>query len=452
MHSNINPQYPVVAVCNISDTFYPFLNRAPEDDERAQLILGEQYRGDRTLMWLGRSKLLFVSHPIPHAEDYCRQYGYQDTQFAAPKEPSPWLCRDLLREPDLLEMLVNYAGLARTVQLIPYATTTDFLHLVDTLRNEHGLNVLTPESPLPDRLWVRDYIDTKLGFHVLVSQWLKNSDSLLPRRIVCQDLEAAAAAIQWFGECGLDCLIKADDGENGVGNFLITSGLFSSVAEIKSFIRTRTFLGNNEVIVEEFIQSSAMLSPSLEMFVPAIGAGDPEITYLSEQVFQGPGDFCGVMVDRALLDTAWYATLAESGMVIARHLQEMGYVGHFDLDAIIDDQNRPYLLEINSRRTGGTHVHEFGLNYFGPEYLDEVALLSNDSLSSGGCSTYQDLRAALGDYLYPRYKEDCGVIITVSSSLADGEFGAVFVAPTAKEAVGLQNDMIDCLQRRVAAA
>ncbi len=305
-----------------------------------------------------------------------------------------------------------------------------------------------PKALLPERLWVRDYIDTKLGFHVLVSQWLKDSDSLLPRRIVCQDLEAAAAAIRWFGECGLDCLIKADDGENGVGNFLITPGLFSSTAEVKRFIEKRSFLGSHEVIVEEFIHAAEILSPSLELFVPPMGAGEPEITYLSQQVFQGPGDFCGVMVDRSLLQEAWYPALAESGLVIAHHLQEMGYVGHFDLDAIIDDQNRPFLLEVNSRRTGGTHVHEFGSNYFGPDYLDELVLLSNDSLSSGGCHTYQELHSALGDFLYPRRQADCGVIITVTSSLIDGEFGALFVAPSAKEVLQLQNDVIAFLRRR----
>jgi hypothetical protein len=314
------------------------------------------------------------------------------------------------------------------------------------------LKVLTPESPAPDRLWVRDYIDTKLGFHVLVSQWLKDSDTLLPRRIVCQDLAAAAAAIQWFGDTGLDCLIKADDGENGVGNFLITPGLFSSLEEIMRFIEERSFLGSHEVVVEEFIHAAETLSPSLEIFVPPITEGEPEITYLSQQVFQGPGDFCGVMVDRALLQAEWYASLAGSGMVIAKQLQEMGYVGHFDLDAIIDDENRPYLLEVNSRRTGGTHTHEFGLNYFGPQYLDDLVLLSNDSLSSAGIVNYPDLRAALSDYLYPRYKEGYGLIISVSSSLVDGEFGAVFVAPNSQEALQLQDEAISSLKRRSEAA
>ena len=87
--------------------------------------------------------------------------------------------------------------------------------------------------------------------------------------------------------------------------------------------------------------------------------GEPQITYVSDQLFQGFGDFCGVLVSRELLDTPWYPPLAESGMIIARRLQQMGYVGHFDLDTVVNDEGRVYLLEINPRRTGGTHVHEF---------------------------------------------------------------------------------------------
>ncbi len=60
----------------------------------------------------------------------------------------------------------------------------------------------------------------------------------------------------------------------------------------------------------------------------------------------------------------------DSGMIFARRLQQMGYVGHFDLDTVVDDAGRVYLLEINPRRTGGTHVHEFAEHVFGADYLD----------------------------------------------------------------------------------
>ncbi len=71
-------------------------------------------------------------------------------------------------------------------------------------------------------------------------------------------------------------------------------------------------------------------------------------------------------------------------MIFAHRLQAMGYVGHFDLDTVVNDDGRVYLLEINPRRTGGTHVHEFAEHVFGADYLDKVTLLSNDTLSSGG--------------------------------------------------------------------
>lgn len=442
--------HPLVVVCNISETFYPFLKRASQDQKRTRLILGEQYRGDRALMWLARAKLVVASHAIPHAEDFYRQFGYQCTQAVAPQQPSPWLCRDILNEPALLQALVDYAGESQTLQLIPYAATADFYRLVDVLRHQHGLQVLTPESPPADKLWVRDYIDTKLGFHVLVSQWLADSDRVLPRRIVCQDLETAVEAVGWFGDRGLDCLIKADDGENGLGNYRIDAGSFASINGIREHLQRHAFLDCEELIVEQFVHSKELLSPSLEMFVPASGEGEPRITYLSRQIFRGPGDFCGVLVDRALLEAAWYGPLAHSGMVIAHHLQEMGYTGHFDLDAVVDDHNQLYLLEVNSRRTGGTHVHEFGHTYFGPDYLQEVVLLSHDSLSAADIRDYAELRYALAPYLYPDHADGCGLVISVTSSLADGEFGAVFVAHTAEEALALQEEAEHFLQQRAA--
>src|SRR3989338_11281675 len=113
---------PVVVVCNISETFFDFLSRAEDDQTSTRLIHGEQFRGDRSLVWLGDPKLVIVTFPIPHAEDLCRSLGYHGTRHLAPASPSPWLSLDILREHGLLEAIVEYAGPGRTIQLIPYAT------------------------------------------------------------------------------------------------------------------------------------------------------------------------------------------------------------------------------------------------------------------------------------------------------------------------------------------
>src|SRR6185503_17165962 len=150
------------------------------------------------------------SAPIPHA-GYVREHlGFTGTEYAHPANPSPWLSLDVLQEPPLLDRLVAYAGPGRTLQLVAYATTPQFLQLVDKLRTDCGLTVLLPESPRPGCEWVRDHIDTKSGFRSLASRWLSNAEELLPQGFACETALQAAEAAHWFCGCGKACVVKTD--------------------------------------------------------------------------------------------------------------------------------------------------------------------------------------------------------------------------------------------------
>ena len=441
MAAHIDHLLPVIVVCNISETFYEFLHQAENADH---LIRGEQYRGDRAIIWAGDPKLVFTSLPIPHAQHLYAQAGYERTEYLAPEHPTSWLSLDILREPKLLQRLIDYAGERRIIQLIPYAATREFLELVTILEQTHGLTVMLPETPTRERLWIRDYIDSKIGWRILASRWLPNADQLLPEGFGCKTLEDAADAAYWFALNGRSCLVKSDIGENGIGNIVIRPGDFSSQAEIVEHIRRNKFVSDQWLTVEEMIEAEHPLSPSLEIYVPP--EGDPHITYVSDQLFQGFGDFCGVLVSRELLDMPWYAPLAQNGMILARRLQEMGYVGHFDLDTVVNDEGRVYLLEINPRRTGGTHVHEFADYVFGADYLKTVALLSNDTVRSGSITDFDELLSVIGDFQYPMQGEKRGVFITVSSALEAHEFGCIIAGADTADIVNIQQE----LQARIA--
>jgi hypothetical protein len=430
---------PIVAVCNISETFYEFLSRADNPEQQSHLIAGEQYRGDRALVWLGDPKLVFVSYPIPHAAYLCEQFGYEGTAYMAPSSPSPWLSLDILREPALLNGIVEYAGPARTIQLIPYATTLQLFQLAETLRSQYGLTVLMPESPEVEDFWLRDYIDTKHGFRAQAARWLINAKDLLLEGASCTTRQQAAEVAYWFSLQDKSCILKADIGENGLGNYIISPGHYGTVDEIIAEIDRQPMLRSDWITVEEYKASTKRISPSLELFVPARGVAEPRITYLCNQIFlDSLGDFCGVLISKEHRQTSWYPVLAESGLLIAHELQEMGYVGHFDLDAIVDDDDTVFLVEINSRRTGGTHVHEFAEKFFGPDYLEHRALLSYDAMKSGSISQFDELMAAVGDLAYPMQGQPCGVIITITSALVDHEFGCIVVAETGAEAIAIQ--------------
>jgi hypothetical protein len=444
---HIDESVPVVGICNISETFFEFLNRAEDENARVHLIKGEQYRGDRALVWFGDPKLVFVSFPIPHAQHLFESMGYRNTRYLAPDAPTSWLSLDILREQAMLDAILDYAGVGRTIQLIPYATTPEFLQLVEHLRNNCGLTVLLPETPAPEAVWTRDYIDSKVGYRVLVSRWLPNAEELLPDGIACHTAALAADVAYWYIANGRSCLVKADNGENGIGNKIMSPGDYPSSQAVLQAIKEYPFLDDKWITVEELIPASKVVSPSLEVYVPPVGAGEPYITYLSDQVFLDFGDFCGVLVSRELNERSWAAPLAESGMVIGRRLQEMGYVGLFDLDCVVDDNERVFLLEVNPRRTGGTHVHEFAYFVFGEDYLDQVALLSYDAMKSGDITDFDTLLNVVGDLQYPIMGEKRGVVITITSALEDHEFGCIVVGADGAETLTLQRQLIERIEK-----
>lgn len=452
MLPHIRHDIPVVGVCNISETFYEFLSRAEDDDVREQLVKGEQYRGDRVLVWFGDHKLVLGSRPIPHAPFIYQQCGYEDTHYLSPENPSPWLCRDILEEPRLLQAIVDYAGAGRTVQLVPYATTPEFVTLVEELRQRHGLTVLLPETPGPEALWVRDYIDTKVGYRVLAGRWLPDADTLLPEGFVCHTAELAADAAAWFAFHQRACLVKADIGENGIGNLIVMPEPGLTRDAILERIHQHAFVGKNWITVEALVEAQKPLSPSLEVYVPPAGQGEPYVTYLSDQLFHEFGDFVGVIVSRELNARPWAQPLWDAGLRIGQKLQELGYVGNFDLDAVVNDDERIYLLEVNPRRTGGTHVHEFAHYVFGPDYLDRVALLSNDSYKCPGIRDFDTLLSVIGDLAYPLDGTQRGIVIMVTSALEVEEFGCILVGADTADVLALERTLAERLKAARAVA
>ncbi len=437
MYPHIDPNTPLAVIYNNVETFYPFLRRAVDDTPIHQRL----YWGDRALLWLGDPKLAIVAAAPPHLDDLRERLGYTGTECLSPPTPSPFISQDVLDAPALMGRLADYAGPGRTLQLVPYATTPQLYRLAEALRQDYGLMVHLPESPAPENHWLRDHIDTKNGFRHLAARWLRGGDDLLPPGFVLHGRGAAASAAHWFARQGQACIIKADRGEGSIGQEVISPGSHTAPADIASLLEANPFLGSDAIVVERFIHSSARLSPSIEFFVPPAEAGPPAMTYFANQLFLPSGQFGGVLVAQELLEKDYYRVMHAAGARIAAGLQAMGYVGHFDLDAIIDDAGRVYLMEVNARRTGGTHAHEFARFFFGPDYLDRCVLLCQNNLSSGGITRYEALARRVDDLLYPAAGK-VGVVITSTSTLPQGAFGCFIIAPTTPQALALEEELV----------
>jgi hypothetical protein len=131
-------------------------------------------------------------------------------------------------------------------------------------------------------------------------------------------------------------------------------------------------------------------------------------------------------------------------MDIAHHMQAMGYAGHFDLDSILDKDGKPYVVEINSRRTGGTFAHEFMATRYGENYADQLAFISQNKIHT----RHPDLRSleeAASDLLYPIAGAERGVIVALTSTLFRGDFGCIIIGEDIADVTAIQAKLFERL-------
>lgn len=423
---------PTVVVHNNLEVFFRFLKRS----EDASLIYQRRFRGDRALFWLGTPKLVCTTAPTPGASWITAQYGFSGTRTLTPANTSCQLSLDLIQDADALDQIAAFAAPSGSLDLVPYAATPEFYQLAAALRQNYGLDVRLPECPELDNLWLRNLVDTKVGFRTFAEHWLAEAGEdlpVLPFGIVTSGIQGAAEAAWWFLCRGRDCIIKADLGESGNGNFSLHAGEYDSLFNLTCALDQNSLLQDDLLVVEELIPSPATISPSLELFVPPLSEGAPAVTYLSNQIFQRFGRFAGVLIDRQHLQAPWYPPLERAGLLFAHRLQEMGYIGHFDLDAIVDPSGRIYLLEINARRTGGTYVHEFARHVLGENYLRSHTLLSQNQVACPGIHSLEGLLNKTSDLLFIPGERRSGIAIAVTSTIEQENFGCIFVGENLDE-------------------
>jgi hypothetical protein len=342
----------------------------------------------------------------------------------SPRQPSPSICHDLIDDTELSQALLAAVGHASTVQMIPYCNTTEFFQMVTYYQTQYPLTIATPESPSAELSWFREALDRKSVFSMLAPSLLEGTDCKLTPRVVADALPQAAAAVKSFLTQTQSCVVKPDVGYLSLGLMRFDPETAWTRADIEARLGTNTALGCQKLSVEAWIPSGTTYqSPSVEVFVPH--EGKPYITYICDQVFSDSNLFSGIALRPEFYETAWAQTLSIGALAVAGRLQSLGYRGYFDLDAVVDPDGQVYVVEMNPRRTGGTHVHEMAEFLVGKNYRDKVALLSGSLTLKHHC-TWPELEAVLqnNNLLYPQ-----GAIIPVqTSSLPWGVFSYVVIA------------------------
>ncbi|MGI5500339.1 hypothetical protein [Lentzea sp. CA-135723] len=406
---------PTVCVSNAIDTYRAFL--APADDVEEHLA-GCFAQQDQALYWAPTAKLLVTYEPVRDLEWQAGFLGLGEVVNISPAKTAGSLFADVLADPSAVEAIVRYAGPGRRVRLIPHTTTAELWQFADVLAREHGIRVDLPEST-PDQA-LRDLLDTKTGLRDLAAGLgMATGPFRLPDGVHCTSTEDVVAAVGRFLDSGTPCIVKADRGEASTGLLVFKPG--HDRAAISGEVLASPFYGTGPVVVEEFI-SGAVEFPSIEFVVPA--NGEPFVFSVTEMLFEGETHVRGDVTARELEQRWWCAPFAEGGLRLASAMRDRGYRGHFGIDAIARD-GEVFMHDLNARRTGSTHLHEFGVEVLGPNYLDTHVV---GHFVCHGLPTdmpLDQLLGALGDLVRSPKNADTGIVPAELCGLSTGRVSLV---------------------------
>ncbi|MFF4951254.1 ATP-grasp domain-containing protein [Streptomyces chattanoogensis] len=434
---------PTVCVCNAVETLHGIAERAGSPDA-AEEILAECFaQQDQSLFWGPDRKLLITSRPIRELAWQTRFLGLPDVVNLSPAVDSGFLFADLMGDDRLLASLLDHIGPGRRFRLIPHTTTPGLWAFVDLLRTKYGVIAELPESCCEQEL--RDYLDTKSGLRSLVTEaGLSRPSCRVAQGTHCADREGARTAVVRLLRTGTPCIVKADKGEASVGLLIFRPG--DDEDAVAQALAESTFYGSDPIVVEEFIEGENTVFPSVEYVVFEDPADEPVLTHVCEMLFDGATRLRGNVTSRSLSGAAWYAPFVEGSRAVAGELWRRGYRGHFGIDAVARG-GEVFMLDLNARRTGSTHVHDFAVRHFGPDYLRHRTVGNYDFYGLPEDSTLTEVLHRLGALVRSPGRADSGVVPCELTGLATGRLSCLVYAPSLTAFHDLTQQVHDTLQR-----
>ncbi|MBI2551638.1 hypothetical protein HYV73_04870 [Candidatus Uhrbacteria bacterium] len=297
-------------------------------------------------------------------------------------QPSVVLCRGPVRQ-DLLETAARFGVLSAvpSVLSVPLCTSSvceDFLN--DDGLKEALLCVLAKtrpvhaacfvQTPRSDRFvrWLQAEgfevvgwdekqaeISGRLGDKAYTEDHIFSKDpslaALRPASRTTADAQGIPALLAQFHAEGIPrAVLKSGRGAGGSGVFFLDT---AGGGTREGLERQLVAVGDNlpcmepPFIVEELIEST--VSPTVDLFIHP--EGDVRLVGAACQRLADRRYYSGVHFSPAWAGKRWFKESAAAAETVGRGLARIGYRGSVNADFVLSKEGRPYLVEINARRS-----------------------------------------------------------------------------------------------------
>jgi hypothetical protein len=248
--------------------------------------------------------------------------------------------------------LVEIARDARGMTIHPYMGIEDVWELAAMLSVDSGseVRVVAPPPPVTwianDKALFSELVTRVLGRRAIVETRVAKDPASIER-----DLRVLA---QRYSRVGLKRTRCASAMGNAVFSAKDVQSRRDASRAVHEFLHRTEWPEGEEVLAVAWLETDS--SPSTQLWIPPLGLGEPRLDGIYEQILEGEHKVFVGSRPSSLPDPVNEA-LAESALLVAAALQELGYVGRCSFDHLVTgDPSGDFealLMECNGR-WGGT--------------------------------------------------------------------------------------------------
>ncbi len=236
-------------------------------------------------------------------------------------------------DPAVFSQIVEVARREGSLTVVPHIGMGSAWRLAAAVAEVAGVDVRVMSAP--PRLTRR--VNDKLWFARLVAEVV--GPGAIPPTDSAHCVAVLAHRVRALARRAERVVVKVPDSSGGAGNFCLDARDLrdASLADIKDRICGALHAAgwcDAYPLLVGLWEATALCSPSVQLWIPAVSDGSPVIEGSFEQILEGrDGVFVGSVP--AQLPEHWKLRMAEEAMRLATVLQLLGYFGRCSLDSLL---------------------------------------------------------------------------------------------------------------------